>query len=538
MNTLDRLISYISPNRALKRNVAREKMRIMNSGYGNYGASATKKSMKGWRSRGGSAKEDIEDNIPSMRERSRDLYMGVPLATGAIKTMRTNVVGSGLRLNSQIDYEYLGMTAEEADEWETIVEREFSLWADSMHCDLQRMNNFYELQQIAFISMLQSGDVFVSLPMEERPGMPYDIRIHLIEADRICNPQGSQLDIRNEIVNGVEISETGEVVAYHVARHHPLSFNYAEQKWTRVEKFGKLTGRPNILHLMETERPEQRRGVPVLAPVIEALKQLGRYTDAELMAAVISGMFTVFIKTDTGEVGPVLGQGGDPYYEEAEEEEEEEQAPDYKLGNGAIVGLGENESIETANPGRPNQAFEGFVTAICRQIGAALEIPYELLLKNFTASYSASRGALLEAWKMFRMKRFGLSTDFCQPIYEEWLAEAVAKGRIHAPGFFRDPLIRKAYSGAEWNGPSQGQIDPLKEAQAAELRIKIGASTHSRETVELTGGDFYRNARQLKVEKQMLKEVQDIMGTNLDAVKGGETNEKVLDNEQERDQDE
>jgi lambda family phage portal protein len=532
MNTLDRLISYISPNHALKRNVARGKMKLMNSGYGNYGASATKKSMKGWRSNGGSAKEDIDDNIPTLRERSRDLYAGTPLATGAIKTLRTNVIGSGLRLNAQIDYEFLGMSDEEADAWETIVEREFSLWAESMHCDLQRMNNFYELQQIAFLSQLLSGDVFVLLPMLERANMPYDLRIHVVEADRVCNPNGAKITINNTIVNGVEIDKNGEIVAYHFAKNHPLSFNYAQQEWTRVEKFGKLTGRPNVLHLMETERPEQRRGVPILAPVIEALKQLGRYTEAELMAAVISGMFTVFIKTDTGDVSTVLGQAsGDPY--EVEEVGEEEELPDYSLGNGAIVGLGENESIETANPGRPNQAFEGFVTAICRQIGAALEIPYELLLKNFTASYSASRGALLEAWKMFRMRRAWLATDFCQPIYEEWLAEAIAKGRISAPGFFKDPMIRKAYCGAEWNGPSQGQIDPLKEALAAEKRIQLGASTHAREAVELTGGDFFRNARQQVVEKKMLKEIAGILNE-----KGGENIEEILDDEQKRNKDE
>ncbi|MEI2466647.1 phage portal protein [Niallia taxi] len=527
MNALDKLIGFVSPQRALKRNIARQKNNILNSGYGNYGASATKKSMRAWRSRGGSAKEDIEDNIPTLRERSRDLYAGTPLATGALKTLRTNVVGSGLRLNSQIDYEFLGISEEEADAWETIVEREFALWAESMHCDLQRMNTFYELQQLAFLSQLQSGDVFVTLPMLKRVNMPYDLRIHIIEADRICNPNGSQVTIDNTIVNGVEIDSNGEVVAYHIARHHPLSFNHSQQSWTRVDKFGKLTGRPNVLHLMDTERPEQRRGIPVLAPVIETLKQLGRYTEAELMAAVISGMFTVFIKSNDGGADTILGQASNSPTFEPEDGDEDDT--DYELGNGAIVSLAENESIETANPGRPNQAFDGFVTALCRQIGAAIEIPYELLLKNFTASYSASRGALLEAWKMFRMRRAWLANDFCQPIYEEWLAEAVAKGRVAAPGFFKDPMIRKAYCGAEWNGPSQGQIDPLKEAQAAEKRIELGASTHGREAVELTGGDFFRNARQLVTEKKMLKSVNDVMQITS---KGGENNEEVLDDEQ------
>lgn len=543
MNKIDKIIGYFNPNAALKRTVSRAKLNILNQGYGNHGASTEKNSLRGWRFRGGSAKEDIEDNVPILRERSRDLYSGTPLATGALKTLRTNVVGSGLRLNAQIDYEFLGISEEEADEWETIVEREFSLWADSIHCDAQRMSNFYELQQLAFLSQLMSGDVFCLLPIMPRQNMPYDIRIQLLEADRVCNPNG-QSSLNHRIVNGVEINQSGEIVAYHISQVHPLSTDYLhEQKWIRVEKFGAKTGRPNILHLMEMERPEQRRGVPILAPVIESLKQLGRYSEAELMAAVVSGMFTVFIKSDVTEGGNPIGQGFGVPQVEFEEDDGEEQS--YELGNGSIVALGTNESIETANPGRPNQAFDGFVTSICRQIGSALEIPYELLLKNFTASYSASRGALLEAWKMFRMRRAWLANDFCQPIYEEWLAEAVAKGRVHAPGFFKDPLIRKAYCGAEWNGPSQGQIDPLKEAQAAEKRIELGASTHSREAVELTGGDFYRNVRQLAVEKKLMRAaglVEELIKA-AEAVdskdgKGGEDDEEVLDDESKRREDE
>ena len=93
-----------------KRAAARRKLDILDSGYGNYGASHTKKSLAGWLYGGGSAKEDIQDNLSTLRQRCRDLYMGVPLATGALKTCRTNVIGSGLRLKSQIDYEALEWT--------------------------------------------------------------------------------------------------------------------------------------------------------------------------------------------------------------------------------------------------------------------------------------------------------------------------------------------------------------------------------------------------------------------------------------------
>jgi Bacteriophage capsid protein len=131
-------------------------------------------------------------------------------------------------------------------------------------------------------------------------------------------------------------------------------------------------------------------------------------------------------------------------------------------------------------------------------------------MKHFTASYSASRGALEEAWKMFKMYRTWLANDFCQPIYEEWLAEAVAKGRIKAPGFFSDPLRHKAYCKAAWNGPARGLLNPVQEVNAAVLKVENGFSTRSTETMEMMGGDFYSNCEQLKNEENALREVKEI----------------------------
>lgn len=505
MNILEKTIAAVSPETGLKRAAARQRLNIINSGYGNYGASHTKKSLLGWLYQGGSATEDIQENLTTLRQRSRDLYMGVPLAAGAIKTMRTNVVGAGLTLNSQIDNEYLGLSEEQAEQIETDIEREFALWADSESCDVERFDNFYELQQLAFLNWLLSGDLFVLLPTTKRINTPYELRIRLVEADRVCTPRGKEQN-RN-IIGGVETNAAGEVVAYYIMNTHPLSSEIgAAEEWQRVKAFGEKTGRRNILHIMNRERIGQRRGVPFLAPVIESLKQLGRYTDAELVAAVVSGMFAVFIeKSDMSGDGMALG--------EVVPENEQMDAGDansIEIGNGSIIDLEEGEKANAVTPGRPNANFDNFVIAVTRQIGAALEIPYELLVKNFQSSYSASRGALLEAWKSFRMYRNWLSNDFCQPIFEEWLAEAVAKGRIVAPGFFSDPAIRKAYSGAEWNGPAQGLLNPVQEVTAAEKRVQNGFSTRNREAQELNGSDFYGNIRQRKREEILMKEVNDI----------------------------
>lgn len=494
---LDKAIATLSPERALKRTHARQKLELMNSGYSNSGASKRKKSLLGWMFKGGSTKEDIDDNLDTLRQRSRDLYMNTPLATGSLKTIRTNVIGAGLRLNSQIDYEYLGLTEDEADEWESQVEREFEMWSESLMCDAMHMHNFYELQQLAFLSFLMSGEVFTLLPYRQHKQNPYGLRVQLIEADRVSTPQGNN----PKIINGVELGSFGEVVAYHISKQHPLAQSSGINEWVRVEKFGSRTGRQNILHLMESERPEQRRGVPILSPVIESLKQLDRYTEAELMAALVSSLFTVFIESD--------GSDNDrPFGEVIADEDriDDEDEMSYELAPGAIVALGEGEKANATNPGRNNASFDPFVVSICRQIGSALEVPYELLLKHFTSSYSASRGALLEAWKMFKMRRTWTASRFCQPIYEEFLTESILLGRIQAPGFLNDPMIRKAYSKAEWNGPSQGQLDPLKEVNAAQKRVENGFSTRARETVELTGGDFWRNHPQRVREENARKE--------------------------------
>jgi len=82
----------------------------------------------------------------------------------------------------------------------------------------------------------------------------------------------------------------------------------------------------------------------------------------------------------------------------------------------------------------------------------------------------------------------------------------VAIGRIHAPGFFADPLIRKAYCGAEWVGDGPGSIDPLKEAMAAEKRIELEISTRAAESILHDGGDWEAKHRQRAKEERMRRE--------------------------------
>lgn len=475
------------------------------SGYSQGGASYSKKSTIGWIAGLGDADDDIVENIETLRARSRSLFMSSPVATGALKTVRTNVVGSGLALNAHVDSKFLGITDKEAQEWEANVEREWRLWAETTACDAERRMNFYQLQSLVCLSALMNGDCFIVMPMTPRVGVPYDLRVGIIEADRVCNPPVK--DVAKNILGGIEVGPYGDMRAVYVANRNPHSTPREPSKytvkWTRIPVYGERTGRRNILHVMtDVERPAQRRGVPFLAPVIEELKQLKRYTDAELMGAVVSSFFTVFIKSKTPDEGLLGGFGSgipDPMRIDSDPQA-------YELGNGSIVALNPDEDVTFANPNRPNTAFESYVSSLSKYIGAALELPYELLLKTFNSSYSASRAALLEAWKTFRMRREWLVSSFCQPIYEEWLAEAVSKGRIEAPGFFSDPAVRAAWSGAEWSGDTQGQLDPVREVEAAEARVRAGFSTQNREAAEMTGMRYDRIVEIRKREEALLSQ--------------------------------
>lgn len=536
--------------------IASRPVKPTNKGYGDAGASYVKRSLRGFIAASGSPREDIDEHNYTLRQRARMLYMAAPVATSAIKTNRTNVIGCGLQLKSRINRVKLGLTPEQAKEWQRKAEEEFELWAgNKRNCDAIGVNNFYTAQQLALASCLVSGDVIALLKYEEPTALnPYGLRFHMIEADRVSTPtqltagssffanmtQG-QTKEGNRICDGVEVDKNGRIVAYWIRNTYPFQQTSDLTEWIRVLAVGEVTGLPNVLHIMETERPEQYRGVSYLAQVIEPLLQMRRYTDSELTAAVVESFFTAFIKTEAD-------PNENPFNETAGDDVESVSSDpsDYEMGPGQINIMKPGEDVVFGDPKRPAGGFDGFVVAICKQVGAALEIPTDLLLKSFNASYSASRAALLEAWKAFKMRREWFVDDFCRPLYEVWMAEAVARGRIIAPGFFSDPAIRAAWLGSEWIGPTQGQLDPVKEITAEKMACEEGFSTREQSTIRLNGGTYEANVEQLVDENARLAQangggtVDDPMEKFIEALlprivsklhhEGGNPNEEIKDN--------
>jgi lambda family phage portal protein len=495
-NWIDRAIETVAPVWGAKRFAARVTMAAA-GGY--VGGSKNRRSMESWQTTNHDPDSDILPDLPTLRERSRDLQRNNALAAGALNTKITNVIGTGLKPQCNIDAEFLGMTEDQADAWEKQTEREFLLWAESKDCDIERTSNFFELQTMVYTQHLVNGDVFVLLPFKPAGTisiLPYDLRVQVIEADRVCNPKFA-MDVPT-LAGGVEKEENGAPLAYHILRHHPGSVYGFQFEWDRIPAFGAKTGRRNVHHLFKKDRPGQSRGVPDLTPVIEALKQLGDYTENEIEAAAVSAMFTVFVTAPAGEgLAPAQSASGQTTTTKNSE---------YNMGPAAMLDLMPGEDVKFADPTRPNPAYDPFVTAILRQIGVGLNLPFEVLIKHFMSSYTAARAALQEAWKYFSTERRWLNDNFCQPVYESWLEESVASGRTYAPGFFADPIIRKAYCRVKWIGPARGLINEVQEITAANDRVNMSISTLEDESIQITGECWEPKLRQRAKEVKLLKD--------------------------------
>jgi len=508
MNAVDKIVSYFSPARGMDRLRLRASYRALDAaGYITPGAN--RRSVRAWNPIEGTPDQDTLNKLRASRAGCRDLAMNSPIGRAALKRELTNVVGWGLNYQSRIDREILGMSNKTADAWERKTEREFRLWGGTSECDAARTLNFHELQAQALYNTSLSGDVFVLMPYIRRSNQPYQLRIKIVEGDYVCNPNG--VPQTNKMAGGIEVDSYGAPKKYWFKKIRAdqllnvSSYGLAGSDWVSLNAYGTKSGRKQVLHLFHQERPGQRRGMPMLAPVVEVLKQITRLSEAELMAAVIASFFTVFVKTQ-----PALGGLTDSIADSVkvtDESANDQDANVYEMGNGNIIELGgEGQDITIADPKRPNEAFAPFFEAMVKQIGSSLEIPYEQLILHFDASYSAARGAMLEAWKFYRHRRIWLSHKFCQPILENWMDEAVIRGRIVAPGYFEDPILRQAWLGSFWSGPGQGQIDPLKETQAADLKIQRYLSTYETEYAAIHGDDWTSGLNRNEREIQMIRD--------------------------------
>ena len=432
------------------------------------GASYKSRELSSWQPSLGSADADLNEELTTLVSRSRDLVRNNGVASGAIQTLVDNVVGTGLRLSALPDYKALGFDKTWADDWSRQVEAHFRSWAESATCDAARSLTFAGLTAQVFRACVINGEA-LALPLWLPRHGQFATCLQLVEADCLSTPPHRLDD--EQLRHGIEIDRFGAPRAYWLCRKHPGdSFSgLTENDWQRIPAMTRF-GRLRVLHVHEQERTGQRRGKPLLASIMPLFKMLDQYTHSELQASVVNAMIAAFIETplDAESISELFGGSTHDYMASR-------NAWRIKLEGGAVLPMFPGDKVAPFTPGRPNTAYASFVENVLRHIGTGLNLPFELLMKDFSkTNYSSARAALMEAWRYFMGRRQWLATYWARPVYELWLEEAINKQLIKAPNFYQNKAL---WTRSKWIGPGRGWIDPVKEAQASKIRLQTGLST-------------------------------------------------------------
>lgn len=469
--------------------------------------------MRRWLPAPGSADADLLSEQGTIVSRSRDLARNHGVADGALQTLTDNIIGTGLRLCATPDYRALGKDKAWAEAWSNQTEALWRNWAESRQVDAGHALSFDGLTIQMFRSAWLNGDALcLPLWLPGRFGSRFATRLMVVEADRLSNP-GHKRDSKT-MRGGIELDEYGAALAYWVRKSHPgdayagLSTDY--QDWERIPATTPW-GRQRVIHLHDKERAGQSRGKPSLTSVMRQFKVLGDFQNAELKAAVVNAMVAMVTESnlDPDELASLLSSStdaGDAYRNGLSQR----KTSSVDFQSGRIIPLAMGEKLSGFTPARPSENYDPFVTSVFRHIATGLNIPYELLMKDFSrTNYSSARAALIEAWRYFKGRRQWMATEWARPVYDLWLEEAIGQGLVDAPGFYEH---RSAWTRCRWIGAGRGWVDPVKEAQAAQLRMQIGVSTLEAECAE-QGLDWEEVIEQRATEKARLAE----LGLELDA---------------------
>lgn len=451
--------------------------------------------------------------------RSRDVLRNDSYVAGAADLHRDNIVGGMYLLNSKPDYKILGLDESWSSEFQEEVESKFTLFAESPEnwIDASRMNSFTGLIRLAVGVYVAGGEILASVEWLRDRGRPYNTAIQMIDADRLSNPYGRMDDER--LRAGVSRNKYGAPKGYWIRVAHPSDYTTPEAYRHKYVPARKPWGRLQVLHILEQLRPDQTRGISALVTSLKELNITKRFRDVTLQNAVVNATYAASIESDLPSEavyeqlgGGNLGEGVSNY------------AKEYLGAIGAYSSSSRNLKIDGVKiphlfPGtklKMHPAGDGgplgteFEQSLLRYVASNLGVSYEQLSRDYSATnYSSIRAAMTETWKYMQSRKRMVADRFASHIFRLWLEETMNKGEIEslprrAPSWY-EGLNAEAYTACEWIGASRGQVDELKETQAAVLRLKNNLSTHEDEMARL-GKDFRKTFAQRQREKDEMEE--------------------------------
>lgn len=454
--------------------------------------------------------------------RGRDSVQNDGYAMGAVHTHRDSIVGAQYRLNAQPEYTVLGADEGWADEFQEAVEGRFNLVADSHEAwlDASRKMNLTELVRLAVGGFLMTGEVLATAEWVRQVGRPFFTAIQMISPTRLCNPQGTSDDkfLRRGVVRNV----FGEATGYHILISHPNDFmiDMRTKEW-RLVPARKPWGRRQVIHITEALQPDQTRGISDMVTVLKQMRMTKKFQDVTLQNAVVNATYAAAVESELPREVVFASMGaGQPGFET--------MLGQYMSALSAYVGSAGNIAIDgvkmphlfpgtklnlkpMGTPGGVGTDFEG---SLMRHIAAALGMSYEEFSRDYTkTNYSSARASMSQTWKYMQGRKKVVADKFAAMIYALWFEEEMNAGNIPLPRgftvdtFYTDPVKREALLGCDWIGASRGQIDELKETQAAIMRINSGLSTYEIECARL-GGDFRKMFKQRSREQRLAEKLK------------------------------
>lgn len=467
-------------------------------------------------------------NYWQLRARSDQLFHENLFARGLIRRLITAEINTGLTLEAEPNSALIpGLTEEISQTWSEDVEARFDVWAKTPRlCDYEGRRTYAQLQETVRREALVSGDVLVVLRHSRVPNTPPSVQI--IRGSRVASPiAAASPRAGNKIVHGVEVDKRGRHVAYHVSRASPfpgsitpVDPNDVSSLLTRrIPTEGERSGKRMAWLVYGTDfRQDDVRGQPLLAIVLQSLKEIDRYRDSEQRAATVNSLLAMFIEKDPGVLGTRPVTGGAIRQDRLTGTGLDGQAREYNLSRqypGLVFEeLAPGEKPHSFNTQRPNTNFGQFQEAVLSAIAWANEVPPEVLTLAFNSNFSASKAAINEFKAYISKIRSNFGSDFCQPVYCEWLITEAMAGRVpQSQGLlsaFRDPMRFTEFGAwvlADWGGPVKPSIELSKDVKAYVEAIKARLISRDRATKDLFGVRFSVVARRIKQEAALLLEI-------------------------------
>lgn len=472
-----------------------------------HAASLNAKDMASWSPYRMSPDTALLSELDTIVARSDDLARNNGIAAGAERTLVDNVVGPRLLCKPNPDRLALKRDAKWADGWSREVESGWSSFADTVWFDAAQKLTFHAATRLAFRTVISSGEV-LALPLWlTNRGSHWRTNIQLVDPARLSNPMGKADSAR--LRGGIEIDVYGAPVAYHVRKTHPGDwlglFGSPAGEWERIPSLTSW-GRARVLHLYDAERIGQTRGKPMVTAIARQFKMLDHLFREKLRVAVLDAMVFAAIETPLDQEAMAEIVGGDKTRDYLSEIKEWR----VQMRGGAIVPLPPGTKMAPFAPARGASELDSFATLMLRYISTGLNMPYELVFRDFSkTNYSSARAALLEAWRYFGTMRQFVADGWAAPIFELWFEEAVNRGEI--PDCQPDDFYaqRLAWTRCKWIGAGRGWIDPVKEIDAAGMRMEKDLSTLEDESAE-QGRDWRdtleEKAREIQYRRELERE--------------------------------